>query len=93
MTTKETTQDTSPAAAVTVAGKVPNVSAAQLKLISAYLVQNQSVLLEAPVTASGTFPGFQWTFKGVPLSDGPGSFGETFSGTATPARCGITRGV
>lgn len=55
MTTKEPTQDASPAAALTVVGKVPNVSADQLRLISAYLVQNQSVLLEARVTAGGTF--------------------------------------
>jgi hypothetical protein len=34
--------------------------------------------------ASGTFPNYQWTFNGAPLSDGAGPFGETFAGSLTP---------
>ena len=35
-------------------------------------------------TAGGTSPTYQWTFNGTPLSDGPGPFGETFTGSLTP---------
>lgn len=55
MSPKESSQTPSTASPVTVIGKIPNVSVTNLSRISAFLVQSQSVLLEAPVTASGTF--------------------------------------
>lgn len=35
------------------------------------------------VTASGTSPDYQWKFNGVPLTDGPGAHGESFSGSTS----------
>jgi len=40
---------------ITVVGKLPELSPANLKRLAAYLVQGNNVLLQAPVTASGTF--------------------------------------
>src|ERR1700749_3856034 len=52
MSAKDNAATASP---VTVVGKLPTLSKNNLNRISAFLVQDQTLLTEAPVTAAGTF--------------------------------------
>jgi hypothetical protein len=55
MSEKEISQPAETGSSITVIGKLPKLSSQNLRRLAVFLVQGNDVLLESPVTASGTF--------------------------------------